>query len=446
MNGNDDNNNARKRKAGDGADPFITPTLEEPMLGGDQQPAVGPTAVASGATESSHATKSPGMLEFDALYSNRDRKKPLPPKPFGTNGETPDLFVIHEQMRGDGLGDLIKDGKENDPVYMGFIFLYVRGVPAYMTVKGFEKAAFFQKILEPQSEQQQRLFAIANLDHDHGFASCPEDWSPKYPFTDCQELRPWMNGAQHHGEDDFFLIFGPNFEPNQAVQGSKNCYLPAAITAHAYAVKRGLSQTGNGNGTNDQREVKKVDMHQYIHHAFSPKQLYGRIMHNKGGKALAVFNDLSIFEDEHNNLELVARSVVDDNKYIKYLKSYGAGLVTKFHVDEDFKAESKFSYTGQVTINDNKDTGHAMVLVGARKDASGQWWLLLQNWWATKQFVQVSLEYFKTSQSVVYFPMQRHTGVREPFVVTDCNFTDMDDFDDDGGDDDDDEEDDFDED
>ena len=44
-----------------------------------------------------------------------------------------------------------------------------------------------------------------------------------------------------------------------------------------------------------------------------------------------------------------------------------------------------------------------MVLIGARTDASGKRWFLLQNWWKEKQFVEVSEDYMGYCKPQTYF-------------------------------------------
>ena len=100
-------------------------------------------------------------------------------------------------------------------------------------------------------------------------------------------------------------------------------------------------------------------------------------------------------------------------------------------MDKAFQASDRLSYDGLVIIDPIKKSGHAKVLVGARKERDG---LLMQNWWKGKQSVEVTLDYFKTSQSVLYFFTQEQKEVREPFTVTSHNFTEADYAD--GGDDD----------
>jgi hypothetical protein len=45
---------------------------------------------------------------------------------------------------------------------------------------------------------------------------------------------------------------------------------------------------------------------------------------------------------------------------------------------------------------------HAMVLIGVRKEGS-KMWLLMQNWWASMQLVEVSYEYFRASKGKLTF-------------------------------------------
>jgi hypothetical protein len=217
------------------------------------------------------------------------------------------------------------------------------------------------------------------------------------------------------------LLFDDTIEPNKTRQCSKNCYLQGALTAHAYAVKR---ETG---------EWKKVDSLHYIHRTFNEEKLYQRILHDKGGQAIEVFDDLSTHPVKLN-AKIKADDLTEDICF-KYLHNYGAGLVTRFHVDDNFRLPGELSYDGQVEIDPNKKAGHAMVLVGVRKDLSGNCWILLQNWWTKKQFVEVTLQYLKSSYSVLFFPTQKHTEVRAPLVTTNHMYTEADI--DDGGDEDD---------
>jgi hypothetical protein len=81
-------------------------------------------------------------------------------------------------------------------------------------------------------------------------------------------------------------------------------------------------------------EWKKVDLSTYIRDAFSPQQLYNRIVRNKGGQAIDVF----LYLKEHVRARSVTANTnsIDLEDSFEYLTDYGAVLVTNFHVDDDF--------------------------------------------------------------------------------------------------------------
>lgn len=80
----------------------------------------------------------------------------------------------------------------------------------------------------------------------------------------------------------------------------------------------------------------------------------------------------------------------------------------------------------------SKTTWHA--IVGVPEDKPVQCWLLLQNWWEGKHFLETTLEYLKSSNAELIFPLQEHMKARELLnaFTTQCLFTEADI--DDGGD------------
>lgn len=374
-----------------------------------------------------------GQKAFAALYAGTPHGN-SPPQPQDPEAPPPDLCAIHGLMREHGLDDLT-DASQSDSVdHHLFVFLYVRGVP--QSLNGQQRAEFLTEIRRNESDARNRLQAITKVLTTNSMAAvrrvrCPDDWKPKYPFPEDSQLNKWSLDKTRSSEihEQFFLLFTESFVPHQEAQLSRNCYLPAAITAQTYAVRKG---TLNDQSSPTSRTIRTD---QYIRRAFGPDQLYRRIMHNKGGKASEVFENLSALPVKAN----AKISATDSNAAIilQHLQNYGAGLVTGFHVDAEFKEKERFSYSGRVAVDPNKKTGHAMVLVGFRKErATGEVWLLLQNWWKDKQFVEVTLEYFQSSKTIIYFPMQKHTKFKDCFRMSEDNFneTDFDDGGDDGED------------
>jgi hypothetical protein len=74
------------------------------------------------------------------------------------------------------------------------------------------------------------------------------------------------------------------------------------------------------------------------------------------------------------------------------LRTYGPGLVSNFHVHEDFYDSEVSSHRGS-PIGALKGR-HSMVLIGHRLEGDNDIYLL-QNWWKSKQFVEVDHNYLK---------------------------------------------------
>lgn len=68
----------------------------------------------------------------------------------------------------------------------------------------------------------------------------------------------------------------------------------------------------------------------------------------------------------------------------------------------DFQESGRFRYEGCPV---GEAEGHAMVLVGIRKDASNQVFFLLQNFWNEKQFDELRQDFLM--QSVIEKQFQR---------------------------------------
>jgi hypothetical protein len=368
-----------------------------------------------------NAPTTPGQQAFLDLYvSSTDS----PPKPLDPNADTPDLFALEMDMKRFGVPAHVWNTNPKSNTYRAFVFLFVRRVPHILQKR--ERDALFAAILQPNSDQRNRLSSITRIMlntyqgayQDPYHVTCPVDWAPSYPFLGLSPIHMW--NASGNTNKRMYLIFD-HFLPCQGIQLSANCYLQAAITAQAYAVCRGnLIECGM---TSVPHAPAKVDVSHYVLRAFCARRLYNRIMWNKGGSSMQVFEDLSALED-YSYKTCSARNFTMA-KAFDYLASYGAGLVAKFHVNAAFRDDQNLSHTGTIKLpKDDKDRRlHAMVFVGVREDVGGTVWLLLQNWWKGKQFVEVTLEYLQSSGAILKFPQDIHTKFKEIFTVTHHNFT-----------------------
>ena len=96
------------------------------------------------------------------------------------------------------------------------------------------------------------------------------------------------------------------------------------------------------------------------------------------------------------------------------LSKYGPALVSNFKVHEDFLDRNVHEHYGQ-PIGDIEGM-LAMALVGSRCDPkTGNVFFLLQNWWSTKQFVEVDLEYLEACGATLYYVKTPQFGVPETF-------------------------------
>lgn len=82
------------------------------------------------------------------------------------------------------------------------------------------------------------------------------------------------------------------------------------------------------------------------------------------------------------------------------LKLYGPGLVSGFAVRKDFMNDD-WQHLGENKVEEFEGR-HAMVLVGYRL-VDGKRRYLLQNWWKTKPYVEVDIEYLLSSDATVHF-------------------------------------------
>lgn len=62
-----------------------------------------------------------------------------------------------------------------------------------------------------------------------------------------------------------------------------------------------------------------------------------------------------------------------------------------------------------------------MVLIGFRKDADRNYFLL-QNWWKNKQFIEVDSEYLHSCEAIVHFVTTAQDKIPEDFNANDGHF------------------------
>jgi hypothetical protein len=186
---------------------------------------------------------------------------------------------------------------------------------------------------------------------------------------------------------------------------NKCCFLHAPGVVQCYTVQKGSGEY----------KAKMMDICNYVRSRFDSQALSSYIIgdnHVTGaGDSLEILGNI-VQTDECQSLF----SKVKENNFpaiFIHLQKQGAALVSKFRVDRRFaNYEAQYDeagalimpfFDGQVATKKSEIVGsHAMVLVGMRQ-VEGTWRLLLQNWWSTMPFVEMTGEYFCSSGATLTF-------------------------------------------
>ena len=128
---------------------------------------------------------------------------------------------------------------------------------------------------------------------------------------------------------------------------------------------------------------------------FTARQLFKHIMHCEGGHSVGFMRQ--IMQLGVLDIEIIPRrGKAEDSDIHDALKQYGVGLVSGFNVDATFHTSDLTSFVTEKYNSKEIKRKHAMVLVD-------QHFFLLQNWWRTRQLIEVSGEYLAQTGAQVVF-------------------------------------------
>jgi hypothetical protein len=175
--------------------------------------------------------------------------------------------------------------------------------------------------------------------------------------------------------------FYNGFWPQQ-VQQSGNCYLKAVFLVLHFVIS--LTNHARAGIVNIAVWIRQQPW----------KFIWRRIMYDEGGSSSQVLND---FLETRGLLPVASKHYA---RIRRKLRKHGPMLVANFKVYELFPGP-QWSYNE--TTNLGRLVGkHAMVLIGVRRDHNSVTWLLLQNWWRNKQFVEVSVDYCRACGGTIW--------------------------------------------
>ena len=182
--------------------------------------------------------------------------------------------------------------------------------------------------------------------------------------------------------------------PAQRVQRSGLCYIHAPEVLQHYLVS--MQNKANAG---------MINMAEMIRDTWNGEQLTRHIFDIEGGNGRAMLKQI-----------LQPDSIVISAGAITFnLMQYGPALVSTFAVHDEFlDAHGRKSFGG--TVSGLVKGHHAMVLIGVRIDQNTQQpWFLLQNWWPSMQFVEVSESYLESTGATVYFVKTPQSSIPTAF-------------------------------
>lgn len=245
-------------------------------------------------------------------------------------------------------------------------FLRTRGVLAHDQFGDVKLAQLRDPALAPEQQQaryvdaQKRLLRLhAAVSPREGRAGEPSAASPP-------------DGAHHYSKAEFpgygtigLLDVGRDVL-TQRLQKSNLCYMHACVIVQYYAIWH-TRLRADPSATCDHGVL---DAACYMGRYFSAEQLEQHVFENKGGSSRGFLKKIL-----QPNSIVTASGEAEINAS---LLSHGPGLVSGFEVHSDFQEQCVHHHHG--APSGSHIGAHAMVLVAARTDDSGQQFYLLQNW------------------------------------------------------------------
>ena len=168
-------------------------------------------------------------------------------------------------------------------------------------------------------------------------------------------------------------------------QNSGLCYLHAPVVLEHYLI---AISTNCG-------VYSSIDIGLYESDLLSGESLVEFLVKNRGGNSQKTLKDICKLQEHQTKRYAIPDKDELPEAYAQTCEkvfmrvSNEPALVSVFTVFPDFKDATKVSFVGLPNFGDS-DEKHSMVLIGARKSTSGDYFFLLQNWWDTKYFVEVS--------------------------------------------------------
>ena len=200
---------------------------------------------------------------------------------------------------------------------------------------------------------------------------------------------------------DHYRLKGKEHALVERFQKSGLCYMHAPVVLQHYLVAMA-----------NEEPIPMLDMTKYLKQHMSPSQLYDHIWENKGGDSYDFLEKVLFDKLAYDDVILYSGRELKTTDLCHSMEQYGPALVSGFHVSQDFKDSNQWQHLG-IQSNELFLGMHAMLLVGYRKfnDKNGKETIhyLLQNWWKSKAYVEVDMNFLASSKSSLRFITKKQT-------------------------------------
>jgi hypothetical protein len=280
-------------------------------------------------------------------------------------------------------------GTENTNPTKLLLFLYAKGIlPAKSSVV---RKAEFQEILAAETTESKKALERLTTIVEKG-----ETTPTRFKMEADSVFDDFVTKHKEWKAEDSFVVFrdhqnlkGKSHALVERFQKSGLCYMHACVVVQHYLV-----------AMNNDKEVPMLNMAEYLKKFMSGDRLYQHIWNNRGGDSLDFLENILKEKPGVDSIASRQTDTLRNDDLDILLKAYGPGLVSGFCVAKNFTGDD-WKHLGKYKV-EKFEGRHAMVLVGYRI-VDGKKRYLLQNWWKSKPYVEVDVDYLLSSKATIHF-------------------------------------------
>ncbi len=194
-------------------------------------------------------------------------------------------------------------------------------------------------------------------------------------------------------------------------QTSGLCYMHAPVVLQHYLVTL--------SNPDDEDPIGMIDVAQYIRNRWKGKKLEDYLLRNMGGNSMEFLREIT------NNPDLNLDTFLLNQRYHRDIcqticdqLQHQPALVSQFGVDAEFLNSQEVFFHKPLDHGQFKGH-HAMVMIGWRYDAVAQeYCFVLQNWWNSRYFVEVTSSYLQSTGALVSFVGEPLRAIPNEFPIS----------------------------